>query len=204
MWCRAFWIREWRSCNLIRNTWAAPVQWAAPCHWLITFSFLQRENILNNKTKWLFYLWSVTWIGSLDIRLGVSRSKVEVGKGFRKEGVGAMTSVAVSLPCSPIPLKPALGTELTKYVKTKCWIKKTGSEIPQSLSSAMWWEYTVFKTSMGVWICWWKDWPAGQSIFLLWTVSVEMYSHFASIWLDNIWGVCAVVASTAYVKFSAM
>lgn len=40
-----------------------------------------------------------------------------------------------------------------------------------------------------------------DSIFILWIVSVKMYCHFASDWLDDIGGLCTEVA---VVKFSFM
>lgn len=146
--CSSFWIRQGRSCCLIGNTWAAPVQWPASGHWLITFSLPFRQ-----KTHWtprksaFFFLRPVTWIGSTDIRLGVSCSKAgKVGRGFgkgrrRKHGFSPVSSQQALSAHHQLsnPLKFTLGTELAKYANMKCWILKTESEASQPLSSATWW-----------------------------------------------------------------
>lgn len=195
MW-RAFWFRERRSRHLIWNTWAAPIQWAVPCHWLITFSSLQRENTLNNKTNCFFLLWSATWIGSFDIRLGVSQSNAgEVGKGFGKEGVGIMTFVAINLLSSPIPLKSTLGIVLAKYVKTKCWNKKLGQK-HHNISRLQCDESTQLLRPP----CEYAGTRTGQQASSMFLYGFYLSKcHFASDWLDNIEGVYVQVAGSTKV-----
>lgn len=115
------------SCHLIWNTWTAPIQWAAPCHWQVTFSPLQRENSLNNKTKCFFFLWSVTWLIGYQIGSFLIKSRGS-GKGIwkRRSRNHEFSCYQFTLFTRPSEISP--GIELAKYVKTKCGMKKLGQK----------------------------------------------------------------------------
>lgn len=92
IWCSSFWIKQGRSCHLIGNMWAAPVQWAASGHWLIISPIpsdrkhIDQQYVTKMWTKSLFFfLWPMVWTGSTDTMLRIPWSKAgEVGRAFGK------------------------------------------------------------------------------------------------------------------------